>query len=147
MIGSLSASTPESSGDETYASKHVDLLDDQVRNSGSDSPASGTVSEHQLADKKGPSSPQNLDTYADIGLVHTNSPSYNPSESQQEQDPPELPSFSVSLHFAFTRLWPLYQSVWTCCLFWLLTFRSLLFPDIIHRILWQICSYTPDLTS
>ncbi|GFZ11720.1 dentin sialophosphoprotein, putative [Actinidia rufa] len=92
---SLSASTPESSGDETSASKHVDLLDDQVRNSGSNSPASGAVSEHLLPDKKVSSSPQNLDTYADIGLVHTKSPSYNPSESQEEQDPPELPSFSA----------------------------------------------------
>ncbi|KAL6961791.1 hypothetical protein U1Q18_045761 [Sarracenia purpurea var. burkii] len=38
VISSLSASAPESSGDETSGSKHADLLDDQVRNSGSNSP-------------------------------------------------------------------------------------------------------------
>ena len=74
----------------------MDVVDGHVRNSGSNSPASGSAFEHQLADNKESSSPQNLDDYADIGLVQDNSPSYTLSESQHQQDPPELPSFSVS---------------------------------------------------
>ncbi|XP_052174984.1 uncharacterized protein LOC127789925 isoform X2 [Diospyros lotus] len=91
----FSASALESSSDETSASKHVDLLDGRVQNSGSDSPASVAVAEHQLHDTKESSSPQNLGNYADIGLVHDSSTSYNPVESQQEKDPSELPSFSA----------------------------------------------------
>ena len=90
----MSASAPDLSSDNASGSKHVDLLDDQVRNSDSDSPVSGEGSEHQLPDKS--PSPPNLDDYADIGLVRENSPSYTPSETQQQQDPPELPNFSVS---------------------------------------------------
>ncbi|XP_065866801.1 uncharacterized protein [Euphorbia lathyris] len=89
---SLSVSVPETSSDDTSAKKQVELVDEQVRNSESDSPASGVVSEHQLPEKA--SSPPNLDNYADIGLVRDDSPSYTPPESQQQQDPPELPSFS-----------------------------------------------------
>jgi hypothetical protein len=70
------------------------LLDDQARNYGSDSPAASLESEHPLPVNS--SSPPNLDNYADIGLVRNSSPSYAPSESQQQQDHPELPSFSVS---------------------------------------------------
>lgn len=90
---SLSVSAPESSSDDASGNKQVELLDEQVRSSGSDSPASGEMSEHQLPDKS--SSPPNLDNYADIGLVRDNSPPYAPSESQQQLDPPELPSFSA----------------------------------------------------
>lgn len=92
---SLSVSAPESSCDDASGSKQVDLLEDQVRNSGSDSPPSAAASDHQLPDKES-SSPQNFDNYEDIGLVRDNSPSYTPSESQH-QDPPELSGFSVSL--------------------------------------------------
>ncbi|KAG2728715.1 hypothetical protein I3760_01G217500 [Carya illinoinensis] len=91
---SLSVSAPESSGDDASGSRLAEAHDSQVRNSGSDSPASVVDSEHQLPDEKESSSPQNLDNYADIGLVRENSPSYAPSESQQHQDPPELPGFS-----------------------------------------------------
>ncbi|KAJ9691977.1 hypothetical protein PVL29_011194 [Vitis rotundifolia] len=87
---SLSVSPPESSSDD--GSKQVDL-DDQFRNSGTASPASGEASEHQLPDKKESSSPQNLENYADIGLVRESSPSYTPSESQQQQEHHVLPSF------------------------------------------------------
>ena len=89
-------SSPDTSSDDAAGDKPIDILDDQLRNSGSDSPPSGTISEHQLHDKKDASSPQNLDSYADIGIVEDNSPSYAPSESQRQQEPPELPSFSVS---------------------------------------------------
>lgn len=92
---SLLVSAPVSSGEDVSGGKTAELLDDQVRNSGSDSPASGVAVEHQLSDKKESTSPQNLENYADIGLVRENSPSYAPSESQQHQDPPELPGFSA----------------------------------------------------
>ncbi|XWS20093.1 hypothetical protein CRYUN_Cryun31cG0071500 [Craigia yunnanensis] len=92
---SLSVSTPDTSSDNAAGDKPIDILDDQLRNSGSDSPPSGTASEHQLHDNKDTSSPQNLDGYADIGIVQDNYPSYAPSESQQQQEPPELPSFSA----------------------------------------------------
>ncbi|KAF5466398.1 hypothetical protein F2P56_016324 [Juglans regia] len=91
---SVSVSAPESSGDDASGSRLAEAHDSHVRNSGSDSPASVVDSEHQLPDEKESSSPQNLDNYADIGLVRENSPSYAPSESQQHQDPPELPGFS-----------------------------------------------------
>ncbi|XP_022723268.1 uncharacterized protein LOC111280300 isoform X3 [Durio zibethinus] len=91
---SLSVSAPKTSCHAAGGGNPIDTLDDQLRNSGSDSPPSGTASEHQLPDKKDTSSPQNLDSYADIGMIQDNSPSYAPSESQQQQDPPELPSFS-----------------------------------------------------
>lgn len=86
---SLSVSPPESSSDD--GSKQVDL-DDQYINSGTASPESGEASEHQLPDKKESSSPQNLENYADIGLVRESSPSYTP-ESQQQQERHVLPSF------------------------------------------------------
>ncbi|GKV00826.1 hypothetical protein SLEP1_g13448 [Rubroshorea leprosula] len=90
---SLSSSALDTSSDDAAGSKPVDGLDDQVRNSGSGSPASDAASEHHLLDKRDSSSPQNLDSYADIGLVQDNSPSYAPPGSQQQQDPSELPSF------------------------------------------------------
>lgn len=102
MLCSLSASVPESSCDDASGSKLVDSLEDQVRNSGSDSPPSVVASDQQLSDKKESSSPPNLDSYGDIGLVQDNSPSYAPSESHQ-QDPPELSGFSVSLFSIFVK--------------------------------------------
>ena len=95
VIICCSLSAPESTTDDSSSSKQVDLNDEKNRNSGSDSPRSGSASENQLPDKKESSSPRTLDNYADIGLVQDNSPSYAPSESQQ-QDHPELPGFSVS---------------------------------------------------
>lgn len=95
VIFFCSLSAPESTTDDASSSKQGDLIDEKVRNSGSDSPTSGAASENQLPDKKESSSPRNLDNYADIGLVQDNSPSYAPSESQQH-DHPEIPGFSVS---------------------------------------------------
>ncbi|XP_061981930.1 GBF-interacting protein 1-like isoform X2 [Populus nigra] len=91
--GSLPASCPESSSEDAPGGKQIELLDDQARNSESDSPEAGLASEHQLPEKS--SSPPDLDNYADIGLVRNSSPSSAPSESQQQQDHPELPSFSA----------------------------------------------------
>ncbi|KAK9923712.1 hypothetical protein M0R45_032114 [Rubus argutus] len=91
---SLSSSAPELRSDEASGTKSVDLLDDHVRNSGSDFPAPSAVLEHQLPEKKETSSPQSVDNYADIGLVRDNSPSFAPSDSQH-QDPPELQGFTA----------------------------------------------------
>ncbi|KAK1360286.1 GBF-interacting protein [Heracleum sosnowskyi] len=91
---SVSVSTPESSGDESSGSKQEGLIDEHVRNSGTSSPASAAVSEQQLTGKKESSGPQDLDN-ADVGLVRDNSQSHTPSESQQNQDPPQLPIFSA----------------------------------------------------
>ncbi|XP_022721573.1 uncharacterized protein LOC111279005 isoform X5 [Durio zibethinus] len=91
---SMSVSAPDTASDGAAGYKPIDILDDQLRNSGSDSPPSGTTSDHQLHDKEDTLSPQNMDSYGDIGIVQDNSPSYTPSESQQQQEPPELPSFS-----------------------------------------------------
>lgn len=98
MYSSVPIATPESSGNESSKSKQLELLDERVRISGSSSPASASVSEQQLTETKETSSPQDLDNYADIGLVRENSPSYTPSELQQHQDhpPSQFPIFSVS---------------------------------------------------
>lgn len=92
----MSVSARDSSSDDAACERPIEILDDQSGNSRSDSPQSGTASENQLYDKRDTSAPQNLDSYADIGIVHENSSSYALSESQQQQEPPELPSFSVS---------------------------------------------------
>lgn len=94
-LASLSVSSPDSSGDEPSGSKQVELVDERVQSSGSISPDSGTTSEPQLADRLESSSPQNMENYTNIGLVRHSSPSYAPSEPQQQQGPSELPSFSA----------------------------------------------------
>ncbi|XP_061364003.1 uncharacterized protein LOC133307510 isoform X2 [Gastrolobium bilobum] len=91
---SLTVSAPELSTDDVPGSKQIDLRDDNIRSTGSNSPASGATSEQQLPDNKDSSSPQNLDSYASIGLVRDRSPSYAPSESQQ-QDSHDMPGFSA----------------------------------------------------
>ncbi|KAL3511638.1 hypothetical protein ACH5RR_024355 [Cinchona calisaya] len=88
-------SAPESSSSEPASNKPLDLMDDHARNSGSGSPVSVSVSDHQLNDKNEASSTQNLENYAHIGLVRDNSASYVPPESQQQQDTSELPNFSA----------------------------------------------------
>ncbi|GFP90599.1 hypothetical protein PHJA_001204000 [Phtheirospermum japonicum] len=93
--GSVSVSAPESSGDELAGgSKQLEMIDDSVRSSGSNSPALGAVSNHQLTETKESSGPQNLDNYVDVGLVRETSPSYTPESLQQQQDTSELASFS-----------------------------------------------------
>lgn len=94
LIGSSSASAPNSLSND--GSKPAEILSDQVRISGTSSPASGEASEHQLPDDiKDTSSPQNLENYADIGLIQDNTPAYVLSESQP-QDSTELANFSVN---------------------------------------------------
>ncbi|XP_074375771.1 uncharacterized protein LOC141717548 isoform X2 [Apium graveolens] len=97
---SVSNITPESSGDESSGSRHVELVDEHVRISGSSSPASAAVSEQQFTERKDSLSPQDLDNYADAGLGRESSPSYTPSDSQQQQDhqTSPLPIFSAYDH-------------------------------------------------
>ncbi|KAL6496933.1 hypothetical protein OROGR_028862 [Orobanche gracilis] len=87
---SVSVSAPESPVDEQAGgSNQLEMMDDTVRSSGSDSPASAPV----LTETKESSGPQNLNNYVEVGLVRGNTPSYI-SESLQQQDTSELPSFS-----------------------------------------------------
>ncbi|KAI5419346.1 hypothetical protein KIW84_043492 [Lathyrus oleraceus] len=48
----------------------------------------------QLPDNKESSSSQNLDNYANVGLIRDTSPSYAPAQSQQ-QDSHDMPGFSA----------------------------------------------------
>ncbi|XP_073141540.1 uncharacterized protein [Henckelia pumila] len=90
--GSVSVSNLEASGDEPGGSKQLEMRDDSVQSSGFNSPASDDVSDSQLTEKKEASSPQNLENYADIGLVGDNPPSYTPE--LLHQDTSELSNFS-----------------------------------------------------
>ncbi|CAN1286741.1 GBF-interacting protein 1-like [Linum perenne] len=92
-IDSMTVSAPESTGDDASGTKHDEISDEKLRYSGSNSPASGGESEHQLPDKS--PSPQNMDNYADMGLVQESNQSYDRSDSQQQQDPSELQSFQA----------------------------------------------------
>ncbi|KAM7254406.1 hypothetical protein ACFE04_003786 [Oxalis oulophora] len=91
---SLSISVPESSTENVSGSKQqVAVLDDQTRNSGSNSPVSGSVSEQHLPDKNESSRPQDLQNYA--GMIQDSGPSYGQtSEPGQQQDHHELAHFS-----------------------------------------------------
>ncbi|KAK2406515.1 GBF-interacting protein [Trifolium repens] len=92
---SLTVPASELSSDDVSGKKQVDLRDDQIRSSESESPASGAASEQQLPDNKESSSSQNLDNYANIGLVpvRDTSPSYAPAS--QQQDSHDMPGFSA----------------------------------------------------
>ncbi|KAF7843575.1 GBF-interacting protein 1-like isoform X1 [Senna tora] len=84
------------SNDDASGSTKVELQqDDHTRSNGSDSPPSGTAAEQRLPDNKESSRPQNLNNYADIGLVQDNSISYVSSEAQQPQDSHDMPGFSA----------------------------------------------------
>lgn len=95
----MSVPAPELPNEDVSGSKQGDLQDDHSRNNGSESPASGGAAEQQLPDNKESSRPQNLDNYANIGLVQDTSLSYAHSESQQQQDSHDMPGFSVSVFF------------------------------------------------
>ncbi|XP_010261966.1 PREDICTED: GBF-interacting protein 1-like isoform X2 [Nelumbo nucifera] len=92
---SASASALSASSEDASGSNQFDLLDDKVRNSESNSPASAVASENPLPEKRESSSPQNLENYADIGLARNDNPPFTSGEPQQQQDPPGLPSFSA----------------------------------------------------
>nr|XP_027192497.1 nuclear transcription factor Y subunit alpha isoform X2 [Cicer arietinum] len=67
---SLTVPASELSTDDVSGSKPVDLRDDHIRSTESDSPASGSASEQQLPDNKESSSPENLENYANIRLAY-----------------------------------------------------------------------------
>ncbi|KAF1870091.1 hypothetical protein Lal_00017671 [Lupinus albus] len=91
---SFTAPAPELSSDDVSGSKQAALQDDNVRSTGSVSPASVAPAEQQLPANEDSSSPRNLDNYANIGLVRDNIPSYAPPESHQ-QDSRDMPGFSA----------------------------------------------------
>ncbi|KAF9615033.1 hypothetical protein IFM89_021604 [Coptis chinensis] len=92
---SSSVSVPSASSEDV---NQVDSLNGHVRNSGSASPASTAVSEHPSPGKKESPGSGNLESYADIGMVRNDSPSYTPAEPQQHQDPPGLSGFVAYDH-------------------------------------------------
>ncbi|KAL5171389.1 GBF-interacting protein 1 [Glycine soja] len=94
LTASLTVPAPELSTDDVSGSKQVDLRDEHIRSLGSDSPVSSATSEQQLPDNKDSSNTKNLDNYANIGLVRDSSPSYAPSE-QQQQDSHDMPGFAA----------------------------------------------------
>ena len=114
MYDSVSVATPESSGDESSGSKQEDLRDEHVRNSGSSSPASAAVSEQQLTSRIESSGTQDMDKKAEVELVRDNSQSHTSSQSQQHQDPSQLPIFSVSTVNEFVIYCMLFY--WVCTL-------------------------------
>ncbi|CAN7001514.1 uncharacterized protein LOC103870075 isoform X3 [Brassica rapa] len=69
--------------------KPIDILDDHVRVSESDSRVS-VASEHQLPEEKEAHRSDNLDEYSEIQLLNRNGPHYTPLEFEEQQDPPEL---------------------------------------------------------
>ncbi|RZC49407.1 hypothetical protein C5167_017830 [Papaver somniferum] len=74
----------------------IDILDAPSRNSESDSPASAHESaERPLPENNMSTSPRNLESYVDIGLVRNSSTSYTPAEPQEHHGPSEVPSFQV----------------------------------------------------
>lgn len=116
----MSASGTESSTEEPAGGKQLELMDDHVSKSRSNSPASGAASDHQLSENKESLSPGNLDNYVDVGLVRNNS-AYSP-ELLQTQDTSALQSFSVSPVFTMTELLILRNF---CCVFDLIGSSSL----------------------
>ncbi|XP_068662803.1 GBF-interacting protein 1-like isoform X2 [Aristolochia californica] len=86
---SPSLSNPVASSEDVTVRDEIDILDDQIGTSGSQSPSEGP--EHSLPDRKESSSSQSLDNY---GLVQSESPPYGPADSQQENDPDSIPSFT-----------------------------------------------------
>ncbi|KAK7389653.1 hypothetical protein VNO78_24875 [Psophocarpus tetragonolobus] len=94
LTASLTVPAPEMPTDDVSESKQVDLRDDRFRSSGDDFPASGAASEQPLPDNKDSSNTQNLDNYANIGLVRDSNPSSAPSEPEQ-QDSHDMPGFAA----------------------------------------------------
>lgn len=124
---SLTAPASESSTDNVSGSKQVSLSDDHVRSSESESPASGVASEQQLPDNKESSSSQNLDNYANVGLVRDTSPSYAPAQSQQ-QDSHDMPGFSVS-EYCFYLFIPSTYATCVCFAFYWSFVLMFMFPN------------------
>ncbi|XP_068660739.1 GBF-interacting protein 1-like isoform X2 [Aristolochia californica] len=85
---STSLSNPVASSEDITVRDEIDILNDQIGTSRSQSPSEG--SEHSLPDRRESSSSQSLDNY---GLVRSESPPYGPTDSQQENDPDTIPSF------------------------------------------------------
>ncbi|MQM13736.1 hypothetical protein Taro_046664 [Colocasia esculenta] len=71
-----------------------DLADGQDRTSQSGSPGSAAQSEQLHPENNDSSSPHDTENFADIGLVQSHIPSYDPSDQQQMQNPASLPTFS-----------------------------------------------------
>ncbi|XP_051135336.1 uncharacterized protein LOC127254322 [Andrographis paniculata] len=90
---SVSVSVPEFSGNEPAGGNLLEMAEDPVRISGSDSPSSGAEHENKPIEKNQSLSQQNSDNYADVGLVQENTQSYKP-ESLQHQNHSAIPTLT-----------------------------------------------------
>ncbi|XP_023641600.1 uncharacterized protein LOC17890679 isoform X2 [Capsella rubella] len=93
---SLPVSCPEASTDGPDV-QPINILDDHVRISASESPVS-PVSEPQLPEQKEINRSDNLDEYSGVQSLNRNGPPYTPLQFEQQQDPPELQKFSAYDH-------------------------------------------------
>nr|GLL23396.1 uncharacterized protein LOC109188171 isoform X2 [Ipomoea trifida] len=89
---SLSASVSDPLSEEPAGGKQQVLDDDLPQNSGSSSPVPCAIPDPPQIDKKESSTPQQLDNYADVGLVQDSTNSF---DSQRQQDASDLPTFSA----------------------------------------------------
>lgn len=97
----MSASVSDPLSEEPAGGKQLVLDDDLPQNSGSSSPVPCAIPDPPQIDKKESSTPQQLDNYADVGLVQDSTNSF---DSQRQQDASDLPTFSVSTPISMFQL-------------------------------------------
>ncbi|KAG1334248.1 GBF-interacting protein 1-like [Cocos nucifera] len=92
---SILATGPAASSEDASAANQGDVVDGRARTSQPNSITSSTEYEEMQPGNSESSSPQNIESYEDIGLVQRDSPPYSSVEPQQLQNQSELPSFSA----------------------------------------------------
>ncbi|KAJ6851726.1 uncharacterized protein M6B38_258480 [Iris pallida] len=92
---SLSASVPVSPIENTSADDQVNMSACQARTSRSESPASAAETEQSPSGNTESLNHQDIENYADIGLVESQSPPYSSPQTQQLPTPASLPTFSA----------------------------------------------------
>ncbi|XP_010917133.1 uncharacterized protein [Elaeis guineensis] len=83
------------SSEDASADNQGDVVDGQARISQPNSTTSSTEYEEARPGNSESSSPQNIESFEDIGLVEMDSPPYSSVEPQQLQNQSDLPSFSA----------------------------------------------------
>lgn len=96
MSGSILGTGPVGSSEGASAANQGDVVDGQARTSQPDSVTSFTEYEEARPGNSESLSPQNIESFEDIGLLQRDSPPYSSVEPQQLQNQSNLPSFSVS---------------------------------------------------
>lgn len=85
------------SSKDASAADQGDVVDGQSRTSQPDSTTASTEFEEAQPRNSESLSPQNIESFEEIGLVQSPSPHYNSAEPQQLQNSSTLSSFPVSL--------------------------------------------------